>query len=480
MSRRPTTVARKECENAHSSINANGYAIIGDTVSATLYARRLIGNNVTAPITLINEGVDRTNVEGLSNTCFIPVTIKSVLHNLTTEQIHMVPSGDNHFDDDDEIDTQTSQVIPYRVGSGPLGDFISAYFMPRVGPWFSHSSNGRLEKFFVETTMHTELNAQEKIITNFLKTEWDLILTNSLVVKGPAILNSHYIYMTEEDDDNSRQLFLNQYHMITQVHNVDVATEVSNIKFLPTTGVSGLYNITGSDIVLNNVRPIWKTNPYTYLRIATNGGLNPKPINVPTSYRAVLPIPLANGGSSRASNGGVNLTGVTGTHDLITTHIAFSLYDLNNPKQSALTWLVQAYTTIEDLSLVEPGGKFADSGHTLLIVEAINTKNRRKATFNVSEQEVQVNYNDRTAENGYLTQFAQIVSTIYRAYTGTTITVDALISDATTCSSSGACQDGNIVLDYSIRESPLVTILQLASSLYSVEIYPNAGGGCPC
>jgi len=136
--KRPTSIARKECANAHNSTNTYGYAIIGDTASATLYAKRLLGNKVTTPISIISEGVDRTNLEDLGDVGFVANNNLRALHNLMTEQIHMVPAGDNQNEDDDSADTQPERIIHYYIGAGPLGDFIGAYHIPRLGPWFTH------------------------------------------------------------------------------------------------------------------------------------------------------------------------------------------------------------------------------------------------------------------------------------------------------------------------------------------------------
>lgn len=504
MSKRPTTIFRNDSANTSNSSNTFGYAIIGNTTSATLYAKRLLANKITVPITLINEGVDRANVDGITDIDFVANNNRQILRYLTTERIHLIPYNSIEEEDTENTNTQIDQVIQYHVGAGPLGDFVSAYHIPRVGPWFTYNSSGRLDKFLAEFTIQTQLNNQEKTIVNYLKNIWGIPLTNSLVVKGPSILNSHYTFLEQHDDRFIRELFLDQFHMINHASNVDVITETSIVQFTPGTGTTGLYDINSTNTSLQNVKLIWKTNPYTYLRLATNGGLNPKPLQVPTFYRAVISIPSNGTGATGSTGGftgstgssdssessrsgchtsysghigstghtGVNLISIIPTDDLITTHITFSLHDLTDPKRSSLTWLVQVYTTMEDLSIIDPAGKYADDGFTLLIVEAICTKNKRRVSYNTPEHEAQVNYNSDLAELGYLTQFAEIVSTVYTAYTGVTLPVSTLMSDSSLCSASGTCQDGDMIVDYSLRQSPMVAILELASTLYGVEIYP--------
>lgn len=473
MSKRPTTISRKELTNVELSTNTYGYAIIGDTITATLYAKRLLGNKITTPITLINEGVDRTNLNRLTDTSFVADNNKRILRYLITQQIRMIPAGDNQDEDDDLIDTQVDRIIHYYTGAGPLGDFIAAYHIPRLGPWFGCASSGNLERFLITSTIKFALNSQETIVANAIATTWSLPLTSTVIVKVPSVLNTHYEFLRPRDNSYTREIFLDDYHVNNQANNVDYVTEIDDLQFIQVTGATaGLYNITGSSgLSLTGVRPIWKTDLFTYLRLSTEAGIDPGMLNIPVFYRAVLPIAINNTGTT----GGINLTGLTNNGDLITTHIAFSLYDLNNPKQSTLTWLAQCYTTVEDLSVVEPAGKYADTGKTLLIVEAVNTKNRRRAIYNASEHEVQINYNDRIMEHGYLEQFAQIVAKIYSIYTEQTISSDTLLADSSICGAIGECQDGNIIVDYTSRESPMVTVLNLTSQLYGLDIYPNPG-----
>ena len=461
MSKRPTS--KTNCKNSTSSTNTYGYAIIGDTAAATLYGKRLLGNHVTTPITLINEGTSRINTDGISNTTFVADNNKISLHFIKSEKIHLINYGDHDCHDDDTTNATSEQIIQFHVPSGPLGDFIAAYFIPRLGPWFTHTTDTRAEKFFTQNTVKTGLTSQETIVVGRLSSLWNLPLVNSFIVKRPSILNGHYTFVSDYGNEANREIFLDSYQVVSQESNVNYITEATNIKF-ETSTTSGTYDISGSGFSLQGVKPIWKTNLYTYLRLATEGGLDPSPVQIPVFYRSVIPI------SQNAGN--VDLTSASDLGDLVTSHVTFSLYDLHNTKNSNLVWLVQAYTTIEDLSVVDPSGKYADTGKTLLIVEAICTKNRRQTTYNTSEKEIQVRYNERLVESGYLRQFAEIVAGVHNAYTNETISVDSLVSENSTCGSSGTCHDDANVVDFSQRQSPLVTMIETVGQLYGTDLYP--------
>jgi len=463
MSKRPTKLSKKECSDSTNSSNSYGYAIIGDTATATLYAKRLLGNGVTTCINIINEGVSRVNVDDVLDGDFVMNNNKVALHYLHTERIHMLPAGDHECEDDDDTSNQTDQIIQYHVPTGPLGDYIASYHIPRLGPWFNHSTNTRMQKFFTESTVKSSLNSQEVTVANIIKGTWNLHSTNSIIVKGPSILNCHHTFVQESGDTTSREIFMDNYQLVNQAHNTNYITEANNMKFTEVS--NNTYDINGNNVSLEDVKVVWKTNLYTYLRLATVGELHPAPMQIPVFYRATLTIP--------ETNPHVDLSGLSDMGDLVTTHLTFSLQDIHNSKSSSLVWLVQCYTAIEDLSIIEPSGRYADTGKTLLFVEAICTKNRRQASYDISDKEIQLKYNDSSVEQGYLEQFAQITAVINNAYTNGHMTADDLIQDASICTSSGTCQDANSVVDYSLRQSPLTTIIETASQLYGLNIYPS-------
>lgn len=471
MSNRPSTKKQQTCHNAHNSSNSYGYVIIGDTAASILYANRLLHNGVTGSIDILVQGMDRTNVNGLGNINYAVDNVRRSLQNLYPEQIHMIPNGDHSCLDDDDA-AQDSQIVQYFVGSGIMGDFISSYFVPRQGPWYNNSTTSRLETFTKKQTSKIKLNSQENHVLDQLVNSFNLDeVCSSIIVNSPSILNSQLPFFEQPDCDFYRNLFFEIYNYVNQASNVNIYTEVQSIKF--SKNGTGTYDVTagyGLDgQTLTNRKIIWKTNVYSYLRIATNGGLNPKPVRVPTAYRAVLVIPKNN-------PSGVNLTNVTSTDNFITTYLAFSLYDNHNTRHSAMTWLIDCYTADEDASAVERSGSYSGTSNTLLMIDGINTKNRRVTEFNQGEQANDVFYNDNISEREWLRKFAVIVSKIYEAYTGATIDPDSLISEISVCSGTQApCFDNYRITDVILREPPMLTAISTSIQLYGGDLYPNPG-----
>jgi hypothetical protein len=505
MSCRPTNSGRVTLARTvtTSSTSAAGTLIIGDTAANALYARRLVANGVVSPINMVTEARDYTTDPELPSQRFAVDHTKTILKYLIREQVQLLHSSDETGLNNRTGNPRPELAIDYYVGAGILGDFVSAYIIPRAGPWFYQSSNAHLVRFFNDSTIQRNLNAQERVINTFLKTTWGIRGTNSLVVEGPCILDTHYEFLTyadtrtEDDDFISRQLFLQQYNTAIVAPNVNISTEVYDMKFTRnSTTTPDTWNFTSSKLSLTNVRVKWETNPFTYIRLATNGGINPRPILLPTFYRARIAIPLKNdpvtmtvesssssssmsggcgcGGSSSITStviAGVDLTNITPGPDMVTTYQAFSLYDFNNTGNSAVCWLGQCYTTTEDLSDVNPGGLFSSPGYTFLIVEALCLKNKRTLSYSTTQQAAQFFYNSSAIEDGYLDQFGNIVADIYQAYTGLTTTNTTLIGVNEICDSKGQCSDISAITDYVTRESPMSTVIQLATVLYGYNVF---------
>lgn len=500
LSIRPSYLVRMNNAIATTTAGTNtDFAIIGDTASCILYARRMLNNGVTGTIHIIIEGSNRINVDGIEHEDFNSDSNLKILEYLLNERIHHIPSSDdyNDYDGGKYLDF-TEKCFRHHPGAGPMGDWVSAYHIPRMGPWFPQSMSDKFRDFIYQFTFTDNLSDVEVTVKDTFRTLFNVGDTNKLRVNAPAIFNLHRLFITPYQDRYARELFLDEFQYVHDQPNVNIYTESNFIQFqAPSNPAPGVFNMTfnsskaGGAVSLANVFVVFKTNPFTFNRITAQGfyPLNPNlnPLKIPTFYRCVFAIPDNNTNPNKSGPGptgtplpgfqtptypnylGVDLTQAPRYGDYITTHLTWSLYDLDHPNNSTLCWLGQSYTTKEDFSVVEQAGSYSDSNYSLLIIEAVNTINKRKVYYDLGLKENQVIHNGDEAEALWKNQFAYICNQIYQCYVG--LTGPATIDQISVCT-QGACVDGDFITDEPERESPMVSILQMSSQLYSSEIYP--------
>lgn len=474
MSNRPSSSMYRNCQASKTNGGAN-IVIIGDTALSVIYAYRLIQNSVTLPISIIIEGSNSMNTSSVYDTDYAVKSSNRMLNNLQAEKIHLIVDGDNnHVSDDNPTPfyKQRDEVYQLFTGFGILGDFISMYIIPRAGPWLNHTTSSRYNRFVRDHTKSFCLNSAEKSVVDTFKNGFNIAPTsNNFTVKKPSILTMEHTFVTDasEGNDYFRQLFETMYQDVQDAPNVTFYTEAVNIQFSPGSDPT-LVNVNFTSNNINFSLPdsivTWRTNIYTYLRLATEGGLTVRDQWVPVQYRAVVSIPKINGD-----------TGVTvpdqNIGDLVTTNVNFSLNDLSKNHQTALNWLIQVYTTIEDTSSVV-GSKFAQSGRTLLIVEALNTQNRRRCNYSTGLSEIQMYYNSRTSESRWFYRFAEIVAKVIQAYTGVVVDPTTLLPTTDICS-GGLCTENHQLTDVFHRITPTETLVNIASHLYHAKEMPVPG-----
>lgn len=467
--------------------------IFADSAADTLYALRVlrnIGVN-TGTVIIVNEGNDNIvgNVDEISNIAFPVLHTSDILKYLKVERIHLLPEG---AQPDDPTSGPINKIIEYYLGAGPNGDAIAQYHVPYIGPWFFGPDNTSLGRFFSQYTVTFELNAQEKMIVNRLSTLLNIAQTKSPFVRSGAILNRQITLLIEQagtfgnEDIYVRNLFLEQYESV--LHNVTIANNVSEIilergnpacpslwNLNPASNTSNPY--VQRNISADCVKPSFKLDPFSYLRIAATSGYSNKNLFLPTFYRAVIPIPINNSNnSSGLTINGIDFSDIVPTSDLIYTHNSFSLGGAKN--SNGLSWIFDVYTTKEDLSVVNTNGVYAGPNGLLLIVEAYSFHNVRTAYYDTNTNATILRYNSCRTEERFIAEFAEVVALIYMSMVGTTISAASLISNISVCFNSSVsggsiCQDTVHIRDYATRQSPLTYVAILASVLYGLRILPQ-------
>lgn len=468
-----TTNDIRPSSDQSSIMNAPCVVIIGDTAHSYIYAARLLKNNYAGSIYILVEGSDHMSESNVQKTNFVVREHANMLNYLRNEKIYFQPSGNFGFfkgvQDTSNFDGNIT--IDYRHGDGVIGDFIASYIVPRVGPWFNEKNQKHLKGFIAKQTDSACLSQAEQLVYDRLKARFGMSGVSDFIVNRPSILDKTATFIDNYNSNSYqwRNVFTRVYNHV-MASGVNLMTNVTNLTFTPG-GISPYENVSFSscqgDSIIENAAIVWKTNPYTFLRLATLGGLEPADIEVPVTYRAVVSIPENNGGA------GVNLQGAGHLGDLVTSIVTFAMNEIRvSGGNCKPQWLVQAYTTLEDTSQVDGNVLYADGRRTLLIVEAVSLLNRRATSFNTESMQNIVCMNKSSSESFYLHQFAQIVAPIYEAYTGAAIDPDSIITPQPLCQ-SGICSELFRVTSYVRRETSLYTVIDLINHLY------HGGNGWP-
>jgi hypothetical protein len=456
-------------------MNAPNVVIIGDTAHSFLYAARLHKNRYEGNIYILVEGSDHMSDSDVQKTNFVVRQHANMLNYLRSEKIYFQPSGNFGFfqGTQDTANFDGNITIDYRHGDGVIGDFLSSYIVPRVGPWFTNKNQKHLKSFIAKQTDSSCLSAAEMLVFERLRNMFAMSGVSDFIVNRPSILDKTATFVDNYNNNSYqwRNVFIRVYDQV-MASGANLMTNISNLVFTPG-NIAPYENVSFSscqgDIMIENAAVVWKTNPYTFLRLATLGGLEPADIEVPVTYRAVVSIPENNGAA------GVNLQGSGHLGDLVTSIVTFAMNEIRVSGGSCKPqWLVQAYTTLEDTSQVDGNVLYADpSGRrTLLIVEAISLLNRRATSFNPESMQNIVCMNKASSESFYLHQFAQILSRIYEAYTGAVVDPDTIISPQPLCQ-VGICSEVFRITSYVRRETSIYTVVDLINHLY------HGGNGWP-
>lgn len=435
--------------------NVPNTVIIGNSVAAILAAENLLNQGIRQPITVITPGENRLQQRNISDQSFAIQEQGRLAQYTSNEQIHYIDIAGN------TIFNVPTRVTNFSVGSGVQGDFIANYFTGVLGPWFQPSLSSNVTSFFQRNTQITDLNNAELSIHNRLVTDLGLASTSKLVVTKPSILNLHYKFTTANDNgitrDSLRQLFLNAYDVVTSASNTQLFSGISNINITRSETDSALFNVSSPLLpqTFENVRLLVRDNQFTTNSIYNNSNIETRTVNYPAYYRAVVSIPKNN-----LNTGGIEILDSYINPDGTFTHNSYS---------TELGMLVHAYTTDEDI----PTGTIAnvDDNQTLLIIDGISTKNRRRLTFSQAENANQIHMNDCPLEEKTLCHFAENVQAIYKAYTGNTVALSDLTDDYFRCYDDGQCSVNSIINAFTPFMNVITNSLMLASYLGGYFLY---------
>lgn len=487
MSIRPSSRIRSEIALPSNT----SYVVIGDTALAVIYAKKLyetFKDSGTMPqIYLLVSGSDQTTDVSIENINYIAQNNQTIKRSLASNLVHLVLSSNEPISTSlSTTNTIFDQYFNYYTGSGVLGDLITAYIIPTVGCWFTSDSKGRLENFVKASTIQKDLTTNEFNVMNNIASLFNLAKTSSVIATKPSIMTQTYLMVYHEKTKLERQIYRDMYVDLTNHNSVNIATHVTDIKITQTDSCLSTVSystITGSTPNIENACVLYMNNLYSYVKLMGLNNVEHKKILIPVFYRCVFSIPQV--------TPYVNLSNLDPTvyplsfGDGVSTRLTFTCPDVAEPgesiNQNVPTWDVICYTCDEDYADPSVGGTYSDtaSGKTLLIVEAISLTNRRAYSWDSNNMAVTVDLNSNSVELGRYNKFLLIAANVYQAYTGVPPVLP--IGPQSVCS-EGICSDYWNLEHSSDRESPVISILRMFTSLYGGTSYPtpNTVNGQQC
>lgn len=442
--------------HANCGINPGyNYVVIGNTAAAVIETIRLY--EAGSPlIGFMAEGSNHAGDPNVRAADFNMGTAKSILSYLIHAKVRRI------------FCNGLNKVHNYFHGSGMEGNFIAAYYIPRVGPWFSGQASPWVD-FIQCNTLSRRNTIAEDIVVGRLSTMYNLQITNNIAVEGPSIMGSVRSFVRECGSGVKRNLFDGHLAAVAnrpEIHNICGPCGLSITK----TGQDyngNIYDVEATNFAVSNARISWKIHPFQFLKLKETTGACDCCLDIPAFYRAILSVPM-----DSTRTGGTNLSGPPVDPDFISSYISFSIgkTDCHGGRSP---WRYAAYTTQEDLSQVSQNGVYAQEGSTLLIVEAVCNTNLRTAQYNSQNRSIDINLNDELTEVNTLETFASVVGGIFTSYTGLPITVAQITTPGNACY-NGVCTLVSPSMEGSERESPLEMVIHMASMLYGNQATGNS------
>lgn len=416
----------------------------------------------------------------------IDKTLKSV-------RIHLVLSSTEIISSSlDRRDVIFEQYYNYYSGAGLLGDSVTAYYQPLVGPWFQSDSHSDIVDFVKKNTMQKALTDNETIAANNIATLLGLSKTQSIVAHQASILMLNNIFVDNiQGNKLERNIFYAEYSKLPKdVFNINV----NNIYISPNTSncLNTVYYTTLKSpaipsnnppkgpldpTIINNACVMWMDNIYDYVKTLGLSDVPHNKIQLPVFYRMVFAIPKYNSATGIDLRNLDPLTYPLNMGDGLTTRLTLCSTDVPNSEATSRSftpvWNITAYTCDEDFgNTVNSGGTYAAPEQTLLIIEGISLTNRRVVSWDDIGINVNVYMNSNKAELERYNAFLLLCANIYMAYTGVP-PILPIIGIQSVCSNTGVCSDFKPLEHTSDRESPMITVTRLLSSLYNNKLYPT-------
>lgn len=449
------------------------FVVIGQLVASLIYIQKIFQTYPNALVYHLVEGPNHYDNPSIRDPGFGNVGIVSSNYSCCN-QINYVTgvTADLLFEIDSSVnfgDNVSKRLLtPFGLGAEAIACYPSvAQQSPFIGTTNDFGQN--LQALGV--TSNLPLEGKELINAQTLATAFDISPSNKLITESPSIYTRHFRYISSQSPDGDRVTGADVYFTLLSNYPAIYSTGGPFGSGVPVSGYVPVFNVTGvlfsnivqsvntagrpfitadvqyssfdgSFLTISSALIALKGTIFDNVRVATLGGLPtlagvsnayvlppgqvfPNPgltTLIPSFYRSVYAVPLNS--TIPGDIGPVNSNN--------RQQLSFALPDPTILSCANLGWLVQCYTTLDDLRT----GQHADTGKTLLIVEAISLYNSRAMYWDSGRMAFTVVLNTDAMEVTTYNTYVDIVTQVRAAYGDTTVVPD--LEDQ--CATSGVCR----------------------------------------
>lgn len=447
---RPTKIIRDDCGNVSVSNEITSFTFIGDTSECTAaaykfykqfkkYFKNCNGNKYYKLIILF-EGQDQLSSHGNIR------DVSFVLNNLTFIKSFFRPKNINYISRGESISDSTRNQYPniaqfLKIPRGPCSDFITLPTIPEVclGYIDLYTSKNSIQ-FLQENVISVDFNSVEKTVTKAFANSISLGKSGSCEeIVGASVPKTHLFFAEKPCGTgpiNVRNVLEKYYWKLMELSlgnqgAVNMFYNVTGLTFNKSNvGIGwdisfttpGIKNTNPAPFTFENTGVRFKTDPYTYLRLVTEGlqgcgtedSRTPTIVRVPIQYKSLIAAPI----SIITDSEGIVMPE---RKDLVTTSFTFAVPNTASNTSSSYGFAAYpsvagyVYTSPEDLTT----GQYAvPKQYTCLTTEMVyyGSRGTRKAFFDTRVKSIIVLFGENKLEQFIKRNTKSIQKAIYQAY----------------------------------------------------------------
>jgi len=447
---RPTKIIRDECGGVSVSNDMLNFAFIGDTSECTASAYKFYkqgkkiynknNSNKIFKIIILFEGQDQITTHGKIR------DVSFVANNITFIKSFFRPHNINYISRGDSISESTANQYPniaqfMKIPRGPCSDFLTLPTIPEIclGYIDLYTAKNSIQ-FLQENVISVDFNSVEKTVTKAFANSISLGKIGSCEELVGASVPKTHLFFAEKPCGTApvttRNILQAYYFKLLDLSLgntgvVNVFYNVTNLMFKKSTiglgwdvtfNTPGIKNTNPPPLTYTNTVVKFKTDPYTYVRLVTEGlqgcstddSRTPVIVRAPVQYRSLIAAPIS---IITDSNGVV----MPMRKDLVTTSFTFAVP--NTSSNESTTYGLAAYPSVAGYVYTSPEdlitGQYAVPGQfTCLTTEMVyyGSRGTRRIFFDPRVKAIIVLFGENRLEQFLKRNTKSIQKSIYQAY----------------------------------------------------------------